>query len=70
MALRNLQKLFNGYAAAVGLDRTRDLLLVNHTSYFSKESINPENDGHENKQIQRRTDHWLFEAGRSRMDRN
>jgi hypothetical protein len=29
-----------------------DLLPINRTSHFSKKSINPENDGHENKQIQ------------------
>jgi hypothetical protein len=26
-----------------------DLLPINHTSYFSKKSINPENDGHERR---------------------
>ena len=30
----------------------RDLSSVIRTSHFSKKSINPENDGHENKQIQ------------------
>jgi hypothetical protein len=30
------------------------------TRYFSGESINPEKDGHENKQTQRRADHSLF----------
>ncbi len=30
-----------------------DLLPLSRTIYSSKESINPENDGHENKQIQR-----------------
>jgi hypothetical protein len=38
---------------------------INRTSYFSKKSINPENDGHENKQIQRRANHLLSAAGRS-----
>ena len=33
------------------------LLPISRTSYFSKKSINPENDGHENKQIQRRANH-------------
>ena len=42
-----------------------DLLPINRTSYFSKKSIYSENDGHENKQIQRRANHWFFEAGRS-----
>jgi len=37
-----------------------DLLPINRTSHFSKKSINPENDGHENKQIQRRANHWFF----------
>jgi hypothetical protein len=36
-----------------------DLLPINRTGYFSKKSINPENDGHENKQIQRRADQQL-----------
>ncbi len=40
-----------------------DLPPVNRTSYFSKKSINPENDGHENKQIQRSADHWFPAAG-------
>jgi hypothetical protein len=43
-----------------------DLLPINRTSHFSKKSINPENDGHENKQIQRRANHWFSAAGRSR----
>ena len=38
-------------------DRKGDLLPMSRTSHFSKKSINPENDGHQNKQIQRRTDH-------------
>ena len=33
---------------------------INRTSDFSKESINLENDGHENKQIQRRADYWFL----------
>ena len=41
-----------------------DLPPTNRTSYSSKKSINPENDGHENKQIQRRADHWFPAAGR------
>jgi DNA invertase Pin-like site-specific DNA recombinase len=45
-------------------ERTNDLLPLNRTSHFSKESINPENDGHENKQIQRRANHWFSAAGR------
>ena len=48
------------------LENLNDLLPITCTSHFSKESVNPENDGHENKQIQRRADHWLFEASRSR----
>ena len=37
---------------------SRDLPPTNRTSHISKESINPENDGHENKQIQRRITEW------------
>jgi L-serine dehydratase len=48
-----------------GATDTGDLPPINRTSYFSKKSINPENDGHENKQIQRRANHWLSAAGRS-----
>ena len=40
-----------------------DLLPTTRTSHFSKKSINPENDGHESKQIQRRKDHWISAAG-------
>lgn len=29
--------------------KTSDLPPINRTSYFSKKSINPENDGHENQ---------------------
>ncbi len=44
-----------------------DLPPINRTSHFSKKSINPENDGHENEQIQRRADHWVSEASRGRQ---
>jgi len=43
-----------------------DLPPINRTSYFSKKSINLENDGYENKQIQRRANHWFSKASRSR----
>lgn len=31
---------------------------VNDASFFVQESINPQNEERENKQIQLRTDHW------------
>ena len=43
-----------------------DLPPINRTSHISKKSITLENDGHENKQIQRRADHWFSAVGRSR----
>jgi hypothetical protein len=43
-----------------------DLPPINRTSHISKKSITLENDGHENKQIQRRADHWFPAAGRIR----
>ena len=42
-----------------------DLPPITRTSHSSKKSINPENDGHENKQIQRRENHWLSAPSRS-----
>ena len=41
------------------------MLPKNRASHFSKKSIILENDGLETKQIQRRADHWIFEAGQS-----
>ncbi len=52
----------DGYLVPSSAD---DLPPINRTSHISKKSINPENDGHENKQIQRRADHWFPAAGRS-----
>ena len=43
-----------------------DLLPIGRTSHISKKSITPENDGHENKQIQRRANHWIFKVSRGR----
>jgi len=37
---------------------------MKRTIYFSKKSIKPEKDGHENKQIPGRTNHWFSAAGR------
>ena len=37
---------------------------ISCTSHFSRKSINPENDGRENKEIQRRTNYWFSAAGR------
>jgi hypothetical protein len=61
------------FAGAIGLgevlhwqDCAADLPPINRTAHFSKKSITLENDGHENKQIQRRADHWFSAAGRSR----
>ena len=47
------------------LARQSDLPPANRTSLNSKKFVNQENDGHKNQQIQRRANHWLFEAGRS-----
>jgi len=40
-----------------------DLHPIRRTRHFPKKSINPENDGNENKQIQRRADNWFPPAG-------
>lgn len=39
---------------------------INRTSYFSKKSFTIENDGYDNKQIQRGAGPWISDAGRSR----
>jgi hypothetical protein len=43
-----------------------DLRPINRTSHFSRKSITMKNDGHENKQIQRRADHLISEASGGR----
>ena len=43
-----------------------DLLPINRTSYFSKKSINLENDGHANQANTAKSRSLAFEAGRSR----
>src|SRR5688572_7419174 len=43
-----------------------DLPPPSRTSLNSRKSVNQENDGHEEEQIHRRTNHWLHQAGRGR----
>ena len=43
-----------------------DLPPTSHTTVNERSPSTQENDGHEEEQVQRRTNHWLLETGRSR----
>nr|MDP2191369.1 hypothetical protein [Rhodoferax sp.] len=62
-AEREAQSVLVGGGVVAG---AADLPPPSHTIVNSRKSVNQENDGYENQQIQRRANHWLFEAGRGR----
>jgi hypothetical protein len=53
-------------ASLIELRRSEgDVLLIKRTNHFAKQLMYRENDGHENKQMQRRADYWFSAAVRS-----
>ena len=48
---RRRNRVRSAFTQWVSVFEASDLPPISRTSYFSKKSINPENDGHENKQI-------------------
>ena len=55
-----------GRADRPALDALIDLPPSSRTNVMFVKSVTMENDGHEEEQIYRRTDHWVLAASRSR----